>query len=167
MPVSTATTKPNRRKRELLETTAFPGGAVPLPSSEPEYVTQQEHEEKGTSASQSDETRPKYGGHDFDSRIGHNRGPPLHDVEPLAVRPSIAWRLLDCGNTHGYELIAVGELESYLDGRSRRITMRSIRAYIARRLTAAAKAGAPSEAAPQPRRRRGRPRKRAITAEQP
>src|SRR5262249_9019659 len=49
MPVSSATTKPNRRKRDLLETTAFPGGAVPLPSSEPKYVTQQEHEEKGTS----------------------------------------------------------------------------------------------------------------------
>jgi excisionase family DNA binding protein len=82
------------------------------------------------------------------------RGPPIHEVEPLAVRPSIAWRLLDCGNTHGYELLAAGELESYRDGRSRRITMRSIKAYIARQLTAAA----PSEAASPPR-RRGRPRK--------
>src|SRR5262249_4400003 len=58
---------------------------------------------------------------------------------------------------------AAGESESYLDGRSRRITVRSIKAYIARQLAAAPKAGAPSEAAPQPRRRRGRPRKRAIT----
>jgi excisionase family DNA binding protein len=60
----------------------------------------------------------------------------IQDLEPLAVRPSVAWRLLDCGNTHGYQLLAAGELESYRDGRSRRITMRSIKAYIARRLAA-------------------------------
>src|SRR5262245_3778153 len=155
MPVSTATTtKPNRRKRKLLESTAFPGGAVPLPSSEPEYVTQ-EYEEKGTSASQSGEPRPKYGGRDFDRRIGHNRGPPLHEIEPLAVPPRVAWHLLGCGNTHGYALIADGELESYLDGRARKITMRSIKAYIARRLAA----NRATTEAPLPRRKRGRPRK--------
>ena len=97
-------------------------------------------------------------------RIDHNGGPPLNQIEPLAVPPRVAWHLLGCGNTHGYELLAAGELESYLDGRSRRITMRSIKAYIARRLTAAAKVGAPTEAVLQPRRRRGRPRKRTDTA---
>jgi hypothetical protein len=87
----------------------------------------------------------------------HNRGPTLQEVEPFAVRPSIAWRLLDCGNTHGYELLAAGKLDSYLDGRSRRITMLSIKEYIASRLASnRATTGSPIE---PPRRRRGRPRK--------
>ncbi len=58
------------------------------------------------------------------------------DVEPLVVKPKVAWRMLGCGNTRGYELLAAGELESYLDGRSRRITVASIKAYIERRLAA-------------------------------
>ena len=57
-------------------------------------------------------------------------------VEPLAVKPRVAWKLLGCGNTYGYELIAAGELESYTDGRSRKITVESIKRYIARRLAA-------------------------------
>src|SRR5262249_23422067 len=114
-----ATPKPNRRKRALLQTTALPSEAVPLPRTEPEYVTQERCEEKGV-ASQSGEPRPKYGGRDFDSRIVHNFGLPLHEIEPLAVSPRVAWHLLGCGNTHGYELLDAGELESYRDGRSRR-----------------------------------------------
>jgi excisionase family DNA binding protein len=55
---------------------------------------------------------------------------------PLVVRPAQACWLLGVGNTKLYELIAAGELESYLDGRSRRITMASIRARIARLLAA-------------------------------
>ena len=35
------------------------------------------------------------------------------DVEPLVVKPRIAWILLQCSNTKGYELLAAGELESY------------------------------------------------------
>lgn len=58
------------------------------------------------------------------------------NLEPLAVKPKVAWRLLDCGNTRGYELIAAGELESYKDGRSRKITVSSIKRYIERRLAA-------------------------------
>jgi hypothetical protein len=46
----------------------------------------------------------------------------------LAVSPRQACILLDCGITHLYDLIGSGELESYLDGRSRKITMRSIHA---------------------------------------
>ncbi|MFY9958398.1 excisionase family DNA-binding protein [Bradyrhizobium sp.] len=65
--------------------------------------------------------------------------------EPLVVPPKVAWRLLGCGNTHGYQLIADGELQSYTDGRSRRITMASIREYIARRV-ASADAATPSTA---------------------
>jgi len=57
--------------------------------------------------------------------------------EPLVVGPREASRLLGVGNTRLYELIAAGELETYLDGRSRRITMASIRARVARLLAAA------------------------------
>jgi excisionase family DNA binding protein len=56
------------------------------------------------------------------------------DPQPLVVRPRVAWRLLDCGNAYGYRLIAAGELESYRDGRARKITVKSIHHYIMRRL---------------------------------
>jgi hypothetical protein len=58
----------------------------------------------------------------------------LANVAPLVVKPKVAWKLLSCGSTHGYELLAAGELDSYLDGRSRMITVSSIHRYIARRL---------------------------------
>jgi hypothetical protein len=53
--------------------------------------------------------------------------------EALVVKPKAAWKMLACGNTRGYALLAAGELESFLDGRSRKITVESIRDYIARR----------------------------------
>jgi hypothetical protein len=40
------------------------------------------------------------------------------------------------GNTRLYELLSAGELESYLDGRARRITMASIRTRVARLVAA-------------------------------
>ena len=55
-------------------------------------------------------------------------------IEPLVVKPRVAWRLLDCSNTRGYELLRAKELDSYLDGRSRKITMESIHRYIKRHL---------------------------------
>jgi hypothetical protein len=58
------------------------------------------------------------------------------EIEPLVVKPKVAWRMLGCGNTRGYELIAAGELESFTDGRSRKITVASIKRYIERRLAA-------------------------------
>jgi excisionase family DNA binding protein len=66
------------------------------------------------------------------------------DLEPLAVSPAEACRLLSIGNTRLYQLIGSAELESYRDGRARRITMRSIRARMARLL--AAGRGTPAEA---------------------
>jgi hypothetical protein len=80
---------------------------------------------------------------------------------PLLVKPNVAWKMLSCGNTRGYELLAAGELDSFLDGRSRKITVESIRRYISCRL---AVEGATRNAAPgePPRRRRGRPRKNGI-----
>jgi hypothetical protein len=78
------------------------------------------------------------------------------DLEPLVVTPRQARILLGVGNTRLYQLIGNGDLESYLDGRVRRITMHSIRRRVARLL---AGTGA-TEATPQPQpRRRGRPHK--------
>ncbi len=82
-------------------------------------------------------------------------------LEPLVVSPKTAWRMLGCGNSHGYELLNGGELQSFLDGRSRRITVASIRAYIARKLAAAGATGAATQ--PTLPRRRGRPRKLPAT----
>jgi hypothetical protein len=58
----------------------------------------------------------------------------LGDDEPLVVSPRRAQRLLDIGHTRLYELIAARELESYTEGRSRRITVQSIKKLIERRL---------------------------------
>ena len=76
------------------------------------------------------------------------------EPELLVVKPKLAWKMLACSNTRGYELLAAGELDSYLDGRSRKITVASIHRYIARGL--ASTEVVCSE--PQPR-RRGRVRK--------
>jgi hypothetical protein len=63
-----------------------------------------------------------------------NTGPSDWDLGPLVVKPKTAWRMLQCSHTRGYELLATGELVSFRDGRSRKITVDSIRRYIARRL---------------------------------
>jgi hypothetical protein len=55
-------------------------------------------------------------------------------VDPLVVRPAEAWRMLGCGPTYGYELLAAGELDSFTDGGARKITVASIKAYIAKKL---------------------------------
>jgi len=81
-------------------------------------------------------------------------------LEPLVVRPRAAWRLLGCGNAYGYRLIAAGELESYLDGRARKITMASIRRRIERQIAAAKTTAVTSQQVAWQRRRRGEPRKR-------
>ena len=80
-----------------------------------------------------------------------------HDnqFEPLAVNPRQASLLLGVGITRLYELIGNGELESYRDGRARRITMHSIRGRVERLLAAAG-------ASP---RRRGRPLKTSPAQE--
>jgi excisionase family DNA binding protein len=63
--------------------------------------------------------------------------PPSAEVDrdlSFLVKPRTACRMLACGNTRLYELLAAGELDSFLDGRSRKITFESIRRYVARRL---------------------------------
>jgi hypothetical protein len=78
------------------------------------------------------------------------------DVGPLVVKPKVAWQMLACSNTRGYELLAAGALDSFLDGRSRKITVESIHRYIAQRVASTQGTTAQSKS---PRRKRGRPRK--------
>jgi excisionase family DNA binding protein len=62
---------------------------------------------------------------------------PVAPVEPIVVRPKQACALLGCGLTYLFDLLNKGELESYRDGRSRLITLASIRARVARKLAEA------------------------------
>jgi len=88
--------------------------------------------------------------------------PTAHsDMGPLVVKPRTACRMLDCGNTRLYELLGAGELESFLDGRSRKIVVDSIRRYIAQRLAATQVTAMKSQSP----RRRGRPRKSPVKME--
>jgi hypothetical protein len=58
----------------------------------------------------------------------------------LVVKPGRACQMLSCGRTRLYELMAAKELDTFLDGGARKITVESIHRYIARQLAAA---GAP------------------------
>jgi len=60
--------------------------------------------------------------------------PAKPNIKPLVVGTTEAGRLGGWGKTKIFELIAAGELESYLDGRVRRITVESIEARIQRKL---------------------------------
>ena len=55
---------------------------------------------------------------------------------PLVVSPNQAMRPIQVSRKKLYELINTGELESYTEGKSRRITVKSINEYIERRLAA-------------------------------
>jgi excisionase family DNA binding protein len=83
-----------------------------------------------------------------------------HDLEPLAVSPREACRLLGIGSTRLYQLIGQGELQTYLDGRARRVVVASAHQYVERRLASAGATGAPTPLAPV--RKRGRPRKHPV-----
>jgi hypothetical protein len=61
----------------------------------------------------------------------------------FVVKPAAAARLLDCGLTRLYSLIAQGELLAFKDGRSTKLMVEgpgSIQAYIARKKAQAEKA---------------------------
>jgi excisionase family DNA binding protein len=58
---------------------------------------------------------------------------PNEPNSPLVVRPMQACRLLSIGLTRCYELMNAGELESFKDGKARKITVESIKDYINRR----------------------------------
>jgi len=54
----------------------------------------------------------------------------------LVVRPAEAGQILDCSQSYLYVLLRRGELESYEDGGARKITIKSIEDYVARRIAA-------------------------------
>jgi hypothetical protein len=56
----------------------------------------------------------------------------------LVVSPRIACQMLSCSHKRLYCLLADGQLESFKDGRSRKITVASINARTARGLAASA-----------------------------
>ncbi len=58
---------------------------------------------------------------------------------PLVASPNQAMKALMVSRATLYALINSGELESYTEGRSRRITIESINAYVRRRLAEEAK----------------------------
>jgi excisionase family DNA binding protein len=58
----------------------------------------------------------------------------------IVVSPSRAALMLDCGEARLYELLKAGELRSYKDGKSRKILVASVHAYIERKLAEAAAA---------------------------
>ncbi len=55
---------------------------------------------------------------------------------PLVASPNQTMRAIQVSRKKLYELINTGELESYTEGKSRRITVKSINEYIERRLAA-------------------------------
>jgi excisionase family DNA binding protein len=57
---------------------------------------------------------------------------------PLVASPNQTMRAIQVSRKKLYELINAGELESYTEGKSRRITIKSINDYIERRLAAEA-----------------------------
>jgi excisionase family DNA binding protein len=65
---------------------------------------------------------------------GLSRSERRRAVEPLGVPPGDAWIMLGVSNSKGYELLAKGELDSYMVGRARRITVASIHRLIERLL---------------------------------
>src|SRR5689334_13061954 len=60
------------------------------------------------------------------------------DLEILATSTKNAKKIIGCGNTRFYELLNSGEIQSYTDGRSRKVIVASLRDYVARQLEAEA-----------------------------
>jgi hypothetical protein len=74
--------------------------------------------------------------------------------KPLIVGMTKAEFLLDCGHDQIYDLIRAGELDSYIEGNRRKITMASIERLIAKRLADAGSQRS-SRVIPPPKKKRG------------
>jgi hypothetical protein len=57
-------------------------------------------------------------------------------LDILVVSPKKARLMLDCSMTRLYELLNSKEIESYRDGKSRRILVASLRSYVGRQCAA-------------------------------
>jgi excisionase family DNA binding protein len=57
----------------------------------------------------------------------------VSNLKPLVTDVRGACQLLNCGHDQIYDLLHAGEIESYLDGRARRIVIASLDAYGTRR----------------------------------
>ena len=55
------------------------------------------------------------------------------NLKPLVTDVPGSQKVLNCGRDQVYDLMRAGEIESYLDGRARRIIIASLEAYVARR----------------------------------
>ena len=53
------------------------------------------------------------------------------EMEPLTVRPKVAFNAVGVGITKGYELINSGDLEAIKIGRATRITWESVKRLVA------------------------------------
>ena len=73
---------------------------------------------------------------------------PIRAGEAIVLTPAQAQAALQCGVTRLWELINTGEVESFLDGNRRRITARSIRDYVNRKLGGQKKQLIPSTPTP-------------------
>ena len=82
------------------------------------------------------------------------RAQPPPSVAPLAVPPSQAALMLSMGISRLYRLLRTGVLQSYRDGRSRRVVVTSIHDHIARQLAADPVGWRQIHPRPQERRRR-------------
>jgi excisionase family DNA binding protein len=80
--------------------------------------------------------------------------------EPLVVRPHDAMRILSCSRATLYRLLNHGEIEGYLHGTARLISVSSIKAYIARKLKAEPRRRMPAP----PERRFYRPQHPSVPA---
>jgi excisionase family DNA binding protein len=60
----------------------------------------------------------------------------IPEAEALAVSPKAACRMLACSLTRLYELLNSNEIQSYRDGKSRRILVASLKSYVARQCAA-------------------------------
>ena len=64
-------------------------------------------------------------------------------MEPFAVRPEKAAEIIDVSRSKFWTLLATGEIESFKGGRSRRVPLASLRAWMDRQVEAQAQTQVP------------------------
>jgi excisionase family DNA binding protein len=87
--------------------------------------------------------------------------PQSPEIAPLAVPPIQAAHMLGLGLSHTYKLMRTGQLQSYEEGRARRVTVASIHKLIERRLRESAVTGWRQLHNPSPHRHKQRSQERA------